>query len=369
MPGLAESSMIEDFLRTHEAIVTPTLYSAGEAIGDWRVCAFIGRGGCGEVYRVEHRKLGTIAALKLLSRTDAAFCERFLREARILMETPHPAFPRFLGFGEECGHPYLVIELLEPFPLPDKDRGVADYLFRVCEGVSYLHHLGFVHRDIKPQNIMRRPNGNQPVLIDLGLVKDTSLPPTGDGDPLSIVDGKAIGVGTPKYSAPEQFSGGEISPAADVHALGVLVNECFCGKPPRAWSQIVRRSTSSISTQRYGTVDEFVRAVRRRHSGRVYMAVALAATLVTIPCGILLARYGEVLPMKSRAVAVERHIPPLSIGGGRESPAVVESRISPETNAASHNVKVDSPAHPDRKIVAYPQSGVFGGDRNADSDF
>lgn len=369
MPRLAESSMIEDFLRKHEAIVTPTLYSAGEAIGDWRVCAFIGRGGCGEVYRVEHRKLATTAALKLLSRTDAAFCERFLREARILMETPHPAFPRFLGFGEECGHPYLVIELLEPFPLPDKDRDIADYLFRVCEGVAYLHHLGFVHRDIKPQNIMRRPNGNQPVLIDLGLVKDTSLPPTCGDDPLSIVDGKAIGVGTPKYSAPEQFSGGEISPTADVHALGVLVNECFCGKPPRAWAQIVRRSTSSISTQRYGTVDEFVRAVRRRHSGRVYVAAALAAILSAIPCGILLARHGEVLPMKSRAMAVDRKISSLNVDDGREPPEVVESLISSETNATSRSVEADPPTHPGRKIVAYPRSGVFGGDRNADSDF
>jgi len=101
----------------------------------------------------------------------------------------------------------------------------------------------------------------------------------------------------------------------------------------------------------------------------MYVAAALTATLMTIPCGILLARHGEVLPMKSMAETVDRKISPLSVDDGREPSEVVESLISSETNATSRSVEADPPAPPGRKIVAYPRSGVFGGDRNADSDF
>lgn len=86
----------------------------------------------------------------------------------------------------------------------------------------------------------------EPVLIDLGLVKDVTLPVVHRGESLSIVNGKAVGVGTPRYAAPEQFAGGEISPAADIHALGMLANDCFGGNPPLPWARIIRRSTSSI---------------------------------------------------------------------------------------------------------------------------
>ena len=112
---------------------------------------------------------------------------------------------------------------------------------------------------------MRRADGS-PVIIDLGLAKRYSplsrlqMPPT-----LSVVDGKRVGLGTPRYAAPEQFSGGEISPAADIHALGMLADECFGGKAPLCWTRIIRRCSSSIPFLRYQSADEFVRAVRRRH--------------------------------------------------------------------------------------------------------
>jgi len=167
--------------------------------------------------------------MKVLTRDDARSQDRFRREAAIFATSAHPAFPRFLGYVEKDGRPYLVLELLEDVKLPSTDREIARYLLKVCDGVSYLHSLGFVHRDIKPTNVLCREKDGQPVLIDLGLVKDTALPTIHNGESLSLVEGKAVGVGTPKYSAPEQFSGGTISPTADVHALGMLANECFGG--------------------------------------------------------------------------------------------------------------------------------------------
>lgn len=143
-------------------------------------------------------------------------------------------------------------------------------------GVEELHRRGFIHRDIKPGNVMVRPSTGECVIIDMGLAKErgeTRLPV----DTLSIVDGRAVGVGTPGFSAPEQFAGGEISAATDIHALGVLANVCFGGKPPRAWIGIIRRSTSSIPSQRYASIAQFSRAIRLRHAVLWWLAGIILA--------------------------------------------------------------------------------------------
>ena len=266
---------IEAFLRAHPHIEDPHLFDVGQNIGEWRITAFIGKGGSGEVYSAKHSDLGFIAAIKILSRDDQVAKDRFQREAQVFAENPMPVFPRFFGYGQINGRPYMVIELLEHLPLPSEDRAVAQYLLKVCVGVGRLHSLGLVHRDIKPQNILQRGTTGEPVLIDLGLVKDVTLPVAHRGESLSIVNGKAVGVGTPRYAAPEQFAGGKISPAADIHALGMLANDCFGGNPPLPWARIIRRSTSSIPSQRYGSVAQFAKAIRHRHWVNLLVVVFL----------------------------------------------------------------------------------------------
>jgi hypothetical protein len=86
-----------------------------------------------------------------------------------------------------------------------------------------------------------------------------------DAESLSVVDGQAVGVGTPGYAAPEQFAGGPATPATDVHALGMLAEKCFDGNPPEAWDPIIRKATSSLPRLRYATVEEFLEAVEHRH--------------------------------------------------------------------------------------------------------
>ena len=81
------------------------------------------------------------------------------------------------------------------------------------------------------------------------------------------------------YAAPEQFIGGEISPASDIHALGMLINECFKGELNGCWERIVACATSSIPERRYRNVLEFIGAVRRRHWRRI----------ASVVCGILFA--------------------------------------------------------------------------------
>ena len=277
MESKPETEGVEDFLRGHEPFDAEPTFAEGDIVGDWKVLAFLGRGGSGEVYRAENVHIGTVGALKALTREDAKARDRFRLEARLLSGATCAAFPRFCAYGEADGRPYLVTELLEPMDLPSTDGLVADFIGKVCVGVAELHRLGYVHRDIKPSNIMRRPTTGEPVLIDLGLVRSADDKPDGRNSTFSIVDGQAVGVGTPGYSAPEQFSGGNISPAADIHALGMLANTCFKGKPPRLWAGIIRRSTSSIPEQRYASVVRFVNA--NRHRRRVRRLVLCTAVL------------------------------------------------------------------------------------------
>ena len=290
MGSRIESGEIEEFLAAHKPVSTGESVVPGEVLDDWRVTAFLGRGGSGEVYRVVHTTLGTAAALKVCVKNperdtsrDEAVCARFRREAKLLAENKHPAFPCFLGYGEREGRPWYVMELLEHRPLPMMEREIARFLLAVASGVQHLHSQGIIHRDIKPSNILWR--NSVPVLIDLGLAKDMSAVRGHAGESLSIVDGKALGVGTPRYAAPEQMSGEAVSPATDVYALGLLANDCFGGKPPRAWRRIIQRATAAVPAQRYTTAEAFVRAInllRMRYWIFGAIAVVLAASIIAL---------------------------------------------------------------------------------------
>ena len=259
-------------------------FAAGALFGDWRLTAFIAKGGTAEVYCAEHVVLGTPAAVKVLSEplTDSRKA-RFLREAKLLAELKSSAFPAFHGYGEANGRPYIAEELLEPGDLPTGDRARAKYLLALCEGLKALHAKGVVHRDLKPANILFRKIG-EPVIVDLGLAKSVDVPLVPDG--VSIVDGKAVGVGTPEYAAPEQFIGGDITPASDIHALGVLAEKLLERRSgilsASCWRHIIRRATSSIASERYQSVDAFAAAIRRRHWLRNALVCAGAVAILAV---------------------------------------------------------------------------------------
>ena len=262
-------------------------FVAGTVFGDWRITAFVAKGGTDEVYCAEHVAPGTSAAVKVLSEplTDSRKM-RFRREAKLLAELNSPSFPAFHGYGEANGRPYIAEELLEPGELPTGDGSRAKYLLALCAGLKALHEKGVVHRDLKPANILFRKTG-EPVIVDLGLAKSVDVPLVPDG--VSIVDGKAVGVGTPEFAAPEQFTGGDITPAADVHALGVLSEKLLQGRigilSASTWKEIIRRATSSIASERYQSVDEFATAVRRRHwlrNGIVFCLLGLCGLVAVL---------------------------------------------------------------------------------------
>ena len=318
---------IEGILSAHDRMSTGASFQDGAVFGNWRVTAFIGKGGSGEVYRAVHVSLGTPAAVKVLVRDEPRARARFVREASLLSELKSASFPQFYEYGEANGFFYLVMELLEPGDLPTGDREVARFLRQVCDAVAELHACGIVHRDIKPSNILWRMVGRDhryppsvasresggyrgarrigragaprtpleyvaavPVLADLGLAKDIATPDI--GNPTS--DLTVGGVGTPGYGAPEQMERGEASVASDIHALGVLADRCFDGKPPREWRRIIERATSSIPERRYQSVAALVKAIKRRNLSRqlgIGLSVLLLAGLSAAAFVMLYRRY------------------------------------------------------------------------------
>jgi len=261
----------------------------GTVVDGWRVSAFLGAGLSAEVYRVTNARLGGEGALKLLTDGSRGLKARFLAEADAIRFLSLDALPRFLGSGEWGGAPYYVMEYLQPLPDPMPRRDVPRFMFRVAKAVHALHEAGFVHRDLKPGNVLRRKDG-EPVLIDLGLIKRRG---TGVHDPvvrfgrtISIIDGKPVGVGTLDYAAPEQLLKGEASVQSDVFALGKMLKSFFGDNVPFNLKKTVRRATREEPSDRFASAKAFASSIKHRNRPLFllgFVAALAAAAVVAFP--------------------------------------------------------------------------------------
>ncbi len=190
-------------------------------------------GGMGEVWRAEDQVLGRTVAIKLLSPAladQAGFAQRFREEARHTAALGHPNIAQVYDYGENDGAHWLVMEfvrgkplsqiLREEGPLPP-ERTVA-IVSQAAEALQAAHDAGVIHRDVKPANILVRPDGVVK-LTDFGIAraKDAS-PITRTGEVM----------GTAQYISPEQAMGRPVSPASDVYALGCVTFEALAGRRP-----------------------------------------------------------------------------------------------------------------------------------------
>lgn len=251
----------------------------GTRVGECKVVALLGRGGFAEVYRGEDSD-GKPVAIKILHRLDDKSRARFEMETKVLLQIHHPNFPRMLSFGS-CGErPYVVMELLKEYELPNKDRAVGRFLRKLGAAVAELHRHGWAHRDIKPSNLLMREDGEL-VLSDFGLVCPLSAAER-ERNALSVENELKVGVGTKPYAAPEQFNGLPVGRPADVHAVGMLIRDCFDGKMSKCWERIFLSATNTNPEIRYQTVEKLCEAIRRRHWRWMVVVFAVVVAVLAL---------------------------------------------------------------------------------------
>src|SRR5687767_8599434 len=206
--------------------------------GRYRVLEVIGRGGMGVVYRVEHLRMGKIAAMKVLHRDlaqDADVVGRFEREAAAISKLHHPHTVQVFDFGTAQGALYLIMEYVRGRDLariierdgPMPWARAAPLLAQICGALSEAHELGIVHRDLKPENVLitRSTAGRDYAkVLDFGLAKLDQR-----GAPPDTTDKSAI-VGTPYFMAPEQIRGEEVDARTDIYSFGALMFEILTGE-------------------------------------------------------------------------------------------------------------------------------------------
>jgi len=212
----------------------------GSQIGEYSVDSLLGEGGMGKVYTATGPDGGRVA-LKLVKddyARDETFRRRFYREARIAQTVQHPNVVPVVDTGEHDGLPYMAQRFIEGMSLDEKLKrdGPLDVptAVQICTdvaaGLEALWGAGMVHRDVKPANILLDESGRA-YITDFGLAKDTQ-------GSLLTLPGQALG--SMDYMAPEQIRGEQVGAATDIYALGCVMYECMCGRPPFAEVQGMR---------------------------------------------------------------------------------------------------------------------------------
>jgi serine/threonine-protein kinase len=201
--------------------------------GRYRVGRKLGDGGMAVVHLGHDLLLGRDVAVKTLRpqfAADPSVRARFAREAHAAASLAHPNIIDVYDVGEDAGAPYIVMELVRGQSLreiiaaeaPFHPDDVAELLAQVAAALDYAHARGYVHRDVKPGNILVDEHGRVRV-VDFGIAKglaDADLTAAGDG------------FGTAAYLSPEQAEGLMATPASDVYSLGVVAFELLTGRLP-----------------------------------------------------------------------------------------------------------------------------------------
>ncbi|MFH9064242.1 Stk1 family PASTA domain-containing Ser/Thr kinase [Streptomyces coeruleorubidus] len=200
--------------------------------GRYRVDARIAVGGMATVYRAVDTRLDRVLALKVMHPSlavDGSFVERFIREAKSVARLAHPNVVQVFDQGTDGSYVYLAMEYVAGCTLRDvlrergalQPRAALDILEPVLAALGAAHRAGFVHRDMKPENVLIGDDGRVKV-ADFGLVRAV--------DTVTNTTGTVLG--TVAYLAPEQIENGTADPRVDVYACGVMLYEMLTGDKP-----------------------------------------------------------------------------------------------------------------------------------------
>jgi eukaryotic-like serine/threonine-protein kinase len=205
----------------------------------YRLDERIATGGMGDVWRGTDVVLGRVVAVKVLRPAmlaDPEFAARFYGEARMMAAFRHPGVVEVYDYasagdsadGDDCA--YLVMAYVDGEPLSTRLKEVGrltvaetmSIVAQTADALHAAHENGTVHRDVKPGNLIVKPNGAV-ILVDFGVARSNAV--------TSMTGLNAI-VGTALYMAPEQVAKGRVTPATDIYALGAVAYHCIAGRPP-----------------------------------------------------------------------------------------------------------------------------------------
>jgi len=200
-------------------------------LGKWRILRRLGQGGMGTVYLAEDQLVGREVALKFLDGTLAQREDsrsRFVREATVMARVEHPNLASLYGVEHDGDAPFLVMRFVRGAPLsrvmargPLSLDQALPVVAQLTSGLTALHTRGFVHRDLKPGNVMLSDESHV-TLLDFGLTRGTESTLTRPG----------VTLGSPRYMSPEQILGGAIDARTDLYALALITSELLTGRRP-----------------------------------------------------------------------------------------------------------------------------------------
>lgn len=210
--------------------------STTQQIPGYQILSRLGAGAMATVYKAKQLSLDRIVAIKVLPNrmsSNKEFVERFYKEGRAAAKLNHPNIVGAVDVGEANGYHYFVMEYVEGATVFDKlEKGeryseaeAINIVTQVCKALVHAHKAGFIHRDVKPKNVMITPDGVAK-LADMGLARAVS-----DVEAAQAEAGKAYG--TPYYIAPEQIRGElDVDQRADLYSLGAMFYHMVTGRVP-----------------------------------------------------------------------------------------------------------------------------------------
>src|ERR1041384_1578043 len=276
-------SFMESPAVAHAADALDQKLTAGQRVKHYQIVNLIGEGGMGEVYLATDTILGRRVALKVLPAfvsKDPERLRRFTQEARAASRLSHPNVCVVHEVGEtDDGRPFIAMEYVEGMTLRQRMRSqamklgdVLDIAIQVADALTAAHETGIVSLQIKPENIVIRPEGYVKIL-DFGLAKPTERHKGLTHTTMSTLlfhSSPGTVIGTAAYMSPEQARGVSVDERTDIWGLGVVLYEMASGRPPFTGETatdvvvaIVEREQPPISQHVEGVPPELERSVKK----------------------------------------------------------------------------------------------------------